>query len=165
MAYLTMRDQKLNQFARKIDLQDLDAYLYKVSKTPYGERDEVLIGKYVDKDVKEWMDTFVEKVDPEVNYIKDLTEFDIIEIGEGEYFLDLFYKNSYRLYAKKLFNHLASNQHSLSDLSGTRVRSRILRDEREYRYRIRVNCRVKEELNGGLFNLTLLVYTLVKLGK
>ena len=52
MAYLTMRDQKLNQFARKIDLQDLDAYLYKVSKTPYGERDEVLIGKYVDKGVK-----------------------------------------------------------------------------------------------------------------
>lgn len=168
-AIAMMNDTEFNRFARRSELNDLHQYLRRVaeskqSRVPFT----VNPSNYMDSTLIARMDLFasefVKFIDtPKLDYLKQLEAFKLYSIAKGRYEITLVYPTSKLTFAKKVFTTLGNNKCQLKELRG---RQRDLsRYESVFFYEIECSCITRELINGGVYNVALLVYTLLKLGK
>lgn len=165
-----MKDTEFNRFVRRNELNDLHHYLAKVarnkqSRTPIEIELHNHMGIELHERINHFAFPYLTQIDhPSFKYLKEIEAFNLYCISKGRYELTLVYPKARLSYAKKAFNHLANNKCQLKGLSG---RQRYFHDLHEpaFFYNIECSCVSGELVNGGLYNLTLLVFILLKLGK
>ncbi len=168
-AIAMMNDTEFNRFARRGDLNDLHEYLRRVAESKQS-RNPFTVNplNYMSMEMYKRLDAFathyaIEIDNPKMDYLKLLEGFKLYSICKGRYELTLVYPTSKLTFAKRVFTTLANNKCQLKELRG---RQRDLsRRESVFLYEIECACITRELLNGGVYNLSLLVYTLLKLGK
>lgn len=168
-AIAMMNDTEFNRFARRSELNDLHQYLRRVaeskqSRVPFT----VNPSNYMDSELIARMDLFalefVKFIDTlKLDYLKQLEAFKLYSIAKGHYEITLVYPTSKLTFAKRVFTTLGNNKCQLKELRGCQIN--VSRHKSVFFYEIECSCITRELINGGVYNVALLVYTLLKLGK
>lgn len=164
MAKVILNDTVFNQFARRSELNDLHLYLKSVDTQRRLDPDKKIdASKFVEPDLFEKMDGFVKDLGAFIPpSVCSLHSFELRCRSNGFYVLTLIYPTSKLTMAKTLFNTLASNKFRLNDLRGRKV---VYRRETTFHYDFDIEALSRDMPNGGVYNLSLLVYTLLHFNK